>query len=160
MTNRRQVLRRLAVGAAWMGVSGIAPSRVLGANDRICFGLIGAGGRGQAIFRAALRCPNTEAVAKSRTVPSRWATARPSPARWPWLPTGNSEPCGGMLRRKISSDQRPDASSANQPAASGLNCGRAMHQYMAVGSSRTEVEGSGRAGIPVTDTDSRCAETR
>lgn len=63
MTNRRQVLRRLAVGAAWMGVSGIAPSRVLGANDRIRFGLIGAGGRGQAIFRAALRCPNTEAVA-------------------------------------------------------------------------------------------------
>jgi predicted dehydrogenase len=38
-------------------------SRVSGANDRVRFGLIGAGGRGQEIFRAALRSPNVEAVA-------------------------------------------------------------------------------------------------
>ncbi len=63
MSSRREALRQLAAGAAWMAVSGVAPSRVLGANDRVRFGLIGAGGRGQAIFRAALRCPNTEAVA-------------------------------------------------------------------------------------------------
>jgi predicted dehydrogenase len=36
---------------------------VLGANDRVGIGLIGAGGRGKEIFRAALRCPNVEAVA-------------------------------------------------------------------------------------------------
>jgi len=35
----------------------------LGANDRIRIGLIGAGGRGKEIFRAALRRPNVEAVA-------------------------------------------------------------------------------------------------
>jgi ASC-1-like (ASCH) protein len=34
-----------------------------GANDRLRLGLIGAGGRGTEILRAALRCPNTEAVA-------------------------------------------------------------------------------------------------
>jgi predicted dehydrogenase len=35
----------------------------LGANDRIRIGLIGAGGRGRDIFRAAVRCANVEAVA-------------------------------------------------------------------------------------------------
>lgn len=47
-----------------MAVSGFAPSgRILGANDRVRFGVIGPGGRGQAIFKAALKAPNTEAVA-------------------------------------------------------------------------------------------------
>ncbi len=47
-----------------MAVSGLTPSgRILGANDRIRFGLIGAGGRGQAIFKAAIKAPNTEPVA-------------------------------------------------------------------------------------------------
>ncbi|MCL5005333.1 MAG: Gfo/Idh/MocA family oxidoreductase [Acidobacteria bacterium] len=47
-----------------MAVSGLVPSgRILGANDRIRFGLIGAGGRGKAIFKAAINAPNTEAVA-------------------------------------------------------------------------------------------------
>jgi predicted dehydrogenase len=41
----------------------VSQRRVLGANDRIRIGLIGAGGRGQEIFKAALRCPNVEAVA-------------------------------------------------------------------------------------------------
>jgi hypothetical protein len=63
MSGRREALRQLAAGAAWMAVPGVAASRVLGANDRIRFGLIGAGGRGQDIFRAALRSPNVEAVA-------------------------------------------------------------------------------------------------
>jgi predicted dehydrogenase len=43
---------------------GLFPSQhVLGANDRIRIGLIGAGGRGTQIFKAALQCPNVEAVA-------------------------------------------------------------------------------------------------
>ena len=41
-----------------------SPSRrVLGANDRIRIGLIGAGGRGTEIFKVALQCPNVEGVA-------------------------------------------------------------------------------------------------
>jgi hypothetical protein len=38
-------------------------SRVLGANDRVRFGLIGAGGRGLEDLHAALKAPNFEAVA-------------------------------------------------------------------------------------------------
>ncbi len=63
MPSRREALRQWAAGAAWVAASGVGESRVLGANDRIRFGLIGAGGRGRDIFRAALRCPNVEAVA-------------------------------------------------------------------------------------------------
>ena len=64
MSNRRTFLRQLVGGAACMAASGVvAPRSALGANDRIRFGLIGAGGRGKEIFRAALRCPNVEAVA-------------------------------------------------------------------------------------------------
>jgi predicted dehydrogenase len=51
-------------GSAALAAYGLFPSsRVLGANDRIRIGLIGAGGRGTHIFKAALECPNVEAVA-------------------------------------------------------------------------------------------------
>ena len=63
MLSRRAILGQLSAGAAWAAVSGVAALRVLGANDRIRFGLIGAGGRGKDIFHAALRCSNVEAVA-------------------------------------------------------------------------------------------------
>ena len=65
MSNRREFIGQFVVG----GVSSLAVSsmvssgRILGANDRIRLGLIGAGGRGQEIFKAALRAPNTEGVA-------------------------------------------------------------------------------------------------
>ncbi len=63
MTNRRTFLQQLAGGAAWVAASGLGtPGRVLGANERIRIGLIGAGSRGREIFRAALGCPNVEAV--------------------------------------------------------------------------------------------------
>jgi predicted dehydrogenase len=46
-----------------LAVSGIIPSgRVIGANERIRIGLIGAGSRGREVFRAALRCPEVEAA--------------------------------------------------------------------------------------------------
>jgi predicted dehydrogenase len=53
--------RRNFVGIA-AGVTGtlLAPSRVLGANDRIRVGIIGPGARGQQLMRAALETPNTE----------------------------------------------------------------------------------------------------
>ena len=64
MLNRRRFIQQLSGGAAVIaGSSMFPPGRVLGANDRIGFGLIGAGGRGMDIFKAALRAPNTQAVA-------------------------------------------------------------------------------------------------
>jgi predicted dehydrogenase len=63
MSNRREFLGGLLGSAAATAVSGLAtPRRILGANDRIRFGLIGGGDRGQEIFRAAIKCPNVEAV--------------------------------------------------------------------------------------------------
>lgn len=59
MSNRREFVQQMIGGAAALGASG----RVLGANDRIRIGLIGAGGRGTEILQAAMRCPNVEAVA-------------------------------------------------------------------------------------------------
>jgi predicted dehydrogenase len=63
-TGRRMFLKEVGV-AAGMALSRnlLAAPRALGANDRVRFGLIGAGARGTEILRAALRCPNTEAVA-------------------------------------------------------------------------------------------------
>ena len=64
MSDRRSFMRQVLGGGTAMAVSGLSPAgRILGANDRIRFGLIGAGGRGQAIFKAAIKAPNTEAVA-------------------------------------------------------------------------------------------------
>jgi predicted dehydrogenase len=64
MQNRRTFLQQLTGGAAALAGSSIFPSaRVLGANDRVRFGLIGAGGRGMEIFKPALQAPNTQAVA-------------------------------------------------------------------------------------------------
>src|SRR5215472_5521511 len=64
MLNRRTFIHQLGGGAAALAGSAMFPSvRVLGANDRVRFGLIGAGGRGMDIFKAALHAPNTQAVA-------------------------------------------------------------------------------------------------
>jgi predicted dehydrogenase len=64
MSSRRRFMGQLLGGTATLAVSGILPSsKVLGANDRVRIGLIGAGGRGQEIFKAALHCPNVEGVA-------------------------------------------------------------------------------------------------
>jgi predicted dehydrogenase len=62
--SRRRFLKHLAGAAGVLASQGLlAPQRILGANDRIRLGLIGAGARGTEIFKAALKCPNTEAVA-------------------------------------------------------------------------------------------------
>src|SRR5947207_7718507 len=64
MLNRRRFIHHLSRGAAALaGSSVFLPASVLGANDRVRFGLIGAGGRGLDIFKHALRAPNTEAIA-------------------------------------------------------------------------------------------------
>src|SRR5215467_2955366 len=63
MLNRRSFIRNVTGGAAALAGSSVFPPNVLGANDRVRFGLIGAGGRGMDIFKHALRSPNTQAVA-------------------------------------------------------------------------------------------------
>src|SRR5208283_4750407 len=64
MSSRRAFIQKALGGSAALAAHGLFPSsRVLGANDRIRIGLIGAGGRGTQIFKAALKCPNVEGVA-------------------------------------------------------------------------------------------------
>jgi len=64
MSSRRSFMQKALGGSAALAAYGLFPSgRVLGANDRIRIGLIGAGGRGTHIFKAALKCPNVEGVA-------------------------------------------------------------------------------------------------
>ncbi|MGA8027830.1 MAG: Gfo/Idh/MocA family oxidoreductase [Bryobacteraceae bacterium] len=53
--------RRTFLGQVATGIGGLAiPGAVLGSNDRLRFGIIGYGARGQEIVRDALSCPNTE----------------------------------------------------------------------------------------------------
>ena len=52
--------RRNFIGNVATGLGGLATGNVLGANDRIRFGVIGAGERGTALTREALACPNAE----------------------------------------------------------------------------------------------------
>src|SRR5579862_1172751 len=56
--------RRKFIGQVASGIAGtLATSSVLGANDRVRIGLIGAGDRGLQLVREATACPNTEVVA-------------------------------------------------------------------------------------------------
>jgi predicted dehydrogenase len=77
MPTRREFVGNVLAGAAALAATGtFASRRVLGANDRIRIGLIGAGGRGQEIFKSALRCPNTEAVAVADVYTRRLSEAK------------------------------------------------------------------------------------
>jgi predicted dehydrogenase len=63
---RRQFLKQAAAGAA-LGLaypmSGLRAGRVLGANDRVRLGIIGAGARGQDLMNEFLSVANVEFVA-------------------------------------------------------------------------------------------------
>jgi predicted dehydrogenase len=79
MSHRRAFLGSViggATGAVVAGAGAAAPGRVLGANGRIRFGLIGCGARGKEIFRAALGCPDVEAVAVADSYTRRLEEAR------------------------------------------------------------------------------------
>lgn len=59
MSSRRKFLGQMATG-----IGGLAlPETVLGANEKIRFGVIGYGDRGQELVRDALHCQNTELAA-------------------------------------------------------------------------------------------------
>lgn len=63
MPTRRTFIKQALSASTAFAASDLLPSsRVLGANDRIRIGLIGAGDRGQEILKAAVACPNVEAV--------------------------------------------------------------------------------------------------
>jgi predicted dehydrogenase len=56
--------RRKFIGQVATGIAGtLATSSVLGANERIRLGLIGAGDRGMQLVREAITCPNVDVVA-------------------------------------------------------------------------------------------------
>ena len=62
--SRREFLKDTAVGAAGVAVlGGLAPARVLGANDRIRVGVLGSGGRARYLMRLFKTFPATQFVA-------------------------------------------------------------------------------------------------
>ena len=64
MPNRREFMGRCMKSTTGLAIASLlSHERVQGANERNRIGLIGAGGRGQEIFKSALKCPNVEAVA-------------------------------------------------------------------------------------------------
>ena len=52
--------RRNFIGNVATGLGSLATGNVLGANERIRFGVIGIGERGTQLTREALACPNAE----------------------------------------------------------------------------------------------------
>lgn len=58
---RRDFLKHAAAGTA--AFLAYPAARVLGANDRVCVGIIGAGNRGQDLLQEALSVPNIQVVA-------------------------------------------------------------------------------------------------
>lgn len=72
MSSRRNFIGRVATGLA----GSLAPSTVLGANERIRLGVIGAGDRGMEIAREAQQCPNTDIVAFADIYTRRLEAAR------------------------------------------------------------------------------------
>src|SRR6478736_3759149 len=72
MQSRRNFIGKVASGLAGT----LAVSNVLGANDKIRLGIIGAGDRGMHIVREAMACPNTEFVAFADIYTKRLEDAR------------------------------------------------------------------------------------
>lgn len=72
--NRREFLGGVAAGAATLGMA--SPLRAMVPSDRIRYGIIGVGDRGQQDLRDALGCPNTECVAVADAYSRRRDQAR------------------------------------------------------------------------------------
>ena len=77
MTSRRAFMGTAIGGVTSVAMSGPAEAhQVRGANERVRFGLIGAGGRGKEILAAALRRPNVEFVGVADIYTRRFDEAR------------------------------------------------------------------------------------
>ena len=72
MQSRRKFIGKVATGLAGT----LATSSVVGANDRIRLGVIGAGVRGAELMREALACPNTECLGVADVYQKRLDEAR------------------------------------------------------------------------------------
>src|SRR5919204_851129 len=72
-STRRDFLKNTALGAACLA---IPSSRVLGANDRIRVGMIGAGSRGQELLQQVLKIPNVQFVSVADVYKRRWDEAK------------------------------------------------------------------------------------
>lgn len=72
MQSRRNFIGKVATGLAGT----LAASNVLGANDRIRFGLVGTGSRGTELLREAIACPNSECVAAADVYTKQLDSAR------------------------------------------------------------------------------------
>ena len=72
MQSRRKFIGKVATGLAGT----LATSSVLGANDRIGLGVIGAGARGKELLREALACPKTECLGLADIYQKRLEEAR------------------------------------------------------------------------------------
>ena len=72
MQSRRKFIGNVATGLAGT----LAASNVLGAGERVRFGLIGAGARGTELLREAIACPQTECVAIADAYSKRLEEAR------------------------------------------------------------------------------------
>ena len=68
--------RRNFLGTAATAATALAGTQVLGANDRLRVGIIGAGDRGQQLVREALSIPNVEFVAASDVYTRRLEQAK------------------------------------------------------------------------------------
>ena len=72
MQSRRKFIGNVATGLAGT----LASSNVLGANERVRLGFVGAGARGTELLREAQACPNTECVAIADVYSQRLEAAR------------------------------------------------------------------------------------
>ena len=82
MQSRRNFIGKVATGLAGT----LAAPNVLGANERIRLGIIGAGARGTELLRDALACPNTECLAIADVYTRRLEEARKiAPSATPYL---------------------------------------------------------------------------
>lgn len=72
MQSRRNFIGKVATGLAGT----LAASNVLGASDRIRFGVVGMGARGTELLREAIGCPNTECVAAADVYTKQLDSAR------------------------------------------------------------------------------------
>ena len=104
MCHRRAFLGSViggATGAVVAGAGAAATGRVLGSNERIRFGLIGGGSRGKEIFRAALRCPDVEAVAVADIYTRRLEEARAIVPGIATFKDRSSRTCIAVLNQRV-----------------------------------------------------------
>ena len=78
MDSRRNFVGKVAYGLA--GTLATGPARVLGANERVRIGIIGAGDRGMELVNYLRACPNTDVVAFADVYTKRLEAAASSVA--------------------------------------------------------------------------------